>query len=332
LAEADRRRNPAAAAGRSTAAGRGSWVGIDLGATNIAAGLIDEAQQVVERVKVPVPTGGPDTVLDALAEAVDGLGGDPLGVGVGVPGQVREGWVLAAPNLVGWDEPVDLAGPLARRVGLPVAVDNDATVGVLGEWRAGAGVGAAHLLGVWWGTGIGGGLVLDGRLYRGATGGAGEFGHVVVARDGAACGCGRHGCVEAYAGRANMERRAREAVAAGRRSALLDLQGTKPRMTSGVWAKALDKGDDLAIEILDEAVAALGAAVGSAVNLLDLDHVVIGGGLAEKFGQPLVDRVAAAARRHYLVEGLTRQVVVATLGDDAGVVGAAALARGDTEG
>jgi glucokinase len=304
-------------------------VGVDLGGTNIVAALVSDDLQVVRRAKIGTPSGGPQDVLDAVVAVVNDLGGDPAAVGVGIPGPVMDGVVRTAPNLVGWTEPVPAARLLGERLEVPVAVDNDATVGAVGEWVVGAGRGAAFLLGVWLGTGVGGGLVLDGRPYRGAWGGAGEFGHLTIHKGGALCGCGRRGCVEAYAGRASLERMVDVAVEAGERTALPEIMAErgKDRLTSGVWARALEASDPLAARLVAEAVEAVGIGVASAVNLLDLDTVVVGGGFAEKLGQPLVDRIADAARPYLLVGDVERRFTVAALGDDAGVIGAAALAR-----
>lgn len=303
--------------------------GVDLGGTNITAGLVDDEHRVVARAKRKTPADGPDAVIEAIAGTLADLGEGPVGVGVGAPGPVSDGVVMAAPNLPGWTEPVPLRRRLAQTLGLEVAVGNDATVGAVGEWIAGAGNGATNLLGVWLGTGVGGGLVLDGRPFDGSHGAAGELGHVVVRPEGALCGCGRRGCLEAYAGRAAMERAVRVRTEAGEPTALVDIMQAKgkSRMTSSVWGRASDQGDRMAVELLGDAVAALGLAVGSAINLLDLDTVVVGGGIAEKLGQPLVDRIAEAARPVLLVPDVERRFALAALGDDAGIVGAAQLAR-----
>lgn len=306
----------------------GQVVGVDLGGTNVAAGLVDDAHRVVARAKVKTPRGGADAVVEAIAEVVRELDAPVAGVGVGAPGPVNDGVVMSAPNLDGWTAPVPLRDRLREALDIPVVVGNDATVGAVGEWVAGAGRGAANLLGVWLGTGVGGGLVLDGRPFDGSSGAAGELGHVVVHPGGALCGCGRRGCLEAYAGRASMERAVRVRAAAGEPTALLDIMEDKgkSRMTSSVWAKALGRGDAMATEMMAEAVEALGVAVGSAVNLLDLDTVVIGGGVTERLGQDLVDRIAAAASPILLVPDVERRYLVAELGDDSGIVGAAHLA------
>ena len=304
--------------------------GVDLGGTNITVAVVDTDSTVVDRAKRKTPKEGPAAVVEGIAKALDKLDEVPAAVGVGAPGPVSEGVVMSAPNLEGWREPVPLAQMLAESVGMPVYVDNDATVGALGEWTAGAGRGARDLMGVWLGTGVGGGLVLDGRPFRGAFGGAGEFGHLIVHRGGAICGCGRRGCVEAYAGRAALEGAAVTAVEAGRPTALVEIQKRlgKRRMTSAVWAAALEEGDTLAKRLFGDAIDALGCGIAGAINLLDLDTIVIGGGLAEKLGAGFVDQIAEATLPRVLTKENERRFLVAALGDDAGAIGAAVLARG----
>jgi glucokinase len=303
--------------------------GVDIGGTNIAAGLVGDDHRVTERTRVRTPSGGPAAIVEAAAKAVASLGGTVDAVGVGVPGPVVGGVVTTAPNLTGFTEPVPFAEMLRRRLRLPVEVGNDANVGTLGEWVAGAARGARFVLGVWMGTGVGGGLVLDGRPYVGAFGGAGEFGHMCVRQGGALCGCGRRGCIEAYAGRGRMEETVRTAAAAGHRTRLYELAGErgKDRLTSGVWRRALELGDPLATRVFDDAIDAVAAGIGAAINLLDLDRVVVGGGMTEKLGPPLADRIASTVRPYLFVPAEGREVVTAELGDDSGVIGAAALAR-----
>lgn len=303
--------------------------GVDVGGTNIQVGMVSGDHEVQDRGKVPTPTSGPDAVFDAVAGLVADLDGDPVAVGVGIPGVVHAGQVLTVPNLEGWDADVNLVGGLTSRLDAPVTLGNDANVGLLGEWVAGAARGARDVLGLWLGTGVGGALVLDGRPYEGSRGSSGEIGHVQVQPGGAMCGCGRRGCVEAYAGRRMMAGAAHALVGAGRETRLFAIQDEedKPRPTSSVWARALDEGDEMATQLVDSAVEHLGVAVGSAVNLLDVELVVVGGGLPEKLGQDLVDRIAAAAGPWMLRPSPELRFVVSALGDDAGVVGAAALAR-----
>lgn len=303
--------------------------GIDIGGTNMTGALVDDHHRVAEREKRVTPTEGPDAVVDMIADMVGGFDERPSAVGVGIPGPVNGGVVTYPPNLENWPAQVDLGAKLGTALGMPVAVGNDANVGTLGEWVAGAGQGARFVLGVWMGTGVGGGLILDGRPYTGALGAAGEFGHMVVHHGGARCGCGRRGCIEAYAGRASMERSVDMAVAGGRRTALLEIRDDKgkDRLTSAVWEKALSDHDALATELFEEAVTAVAVGVGAVINLLDLDRVVLGGGLAEKLGKDLAERVGEGVRRWTLTPRDDLQVVVAELGDHSGIVGAAALAR-----
>jgi glucokinase len=303
-------------------------VGIDLGGTKVQ-GVLVESGEVVTDAKVPTPTGGVDDVVAAIADCVDRLAGagKVAGVGVGAPGVVEAatGTVVRAPNLPGFGVPVPLAALLSDRLdGARVVVDNDVNLSALAEHRLGAGRGARDLLGVWVGTGVGGGVVLDGRLRRGPGGGAGEIGHVGVAGGGRRCGCGQEGHLEAYAGRAMMEQEARRRAAGGTPSLLVELAGDR-RMKSSVFAKALDAGDGVTVELLDEAVAALGVALASAVALIDFELIVVGGGLAEKLGAGFVGRIEQAVRSRLLVPSSPLRVVPASLGDLAGALGAALL-------
>ncbi len=306
--------------------------GVDVGGTNIEVGLVDDQHKVHAREKAPTPTEGPEAVLSTITELIEAIDGDPIAAGVGIPGVVNDGQVLTVPNLANWHEQVDLERELGERLGVPVALGNDANVGLLGEWLAGAARGARNVMGLWLGTGVGGALILDGRPYVGSRGAAGEVGHVVVQVGGALCSCGRRGCVEAYAGRRSMGGAASTMVDAGWPTSLFEIRDEegKPSLTSKVWAKALDDEDPLATKLFDTAIEMLGVAAGSAVNLLDIDTVVVGGGLAEKLGQELADRIAAAASPWMLQPSPDLRFVVSELGDDAGVVGAASLARSAT--
>lgn len=302
--------------------------GIDVGGTNIGAGLVGDDHAVAHRAKEPTPTSVDDLVERIVAMLGDAAGGFDA-VGVGVPGIIDDGVVVQAPNLAGWGPDTDVVATLEARLGVPVTLVNDAQAGLLGEWVAGAAEGDDFVLGVWLGTGVGGGLVLDGRSYEGAGGGSGELGHLVVRPDGARCGCGRRGCLEAYAGRRMMTESAGHLAAAGRSTRLFEIQQAKgkAKATSGVWAAALDEGDEVATELVAEAVAALGLAVASSLNLLDLDRVVLGGGMADKLGRGLAARIATAARPHAVRPIADDRIVVAGLGDDSGLVGAAHVAR-----
>ena len=310
--------------------------GIDLGGTKIEAIVVDARQQVLGSSRRPTPTsGGPEDVtaelIKTMTEATEAAGLKPTalkGVGVGSPGTVDSatGVVTSARNLPGWEASFDLGGALRAALGTDVFVGNDVSVGTVAEFKLGVGKPYRSLLGVFWGTGVGGGLIFDGKPWHGR-GGAGEIGHMVVEQDGRRCPCGRKGCMEAYAGRAAMEARARKEHKKGRKTELFKLMkdNDRTRLTSSIWAKAIEKGDKLTIELIDEAIVALGVGVASAVNLLDPDAVVIGGGLGVRFGEPYVNRIRNAMQPHLFNDSNPPPIQVAALGDLGGALGAALL-------
>jgi glucokinase len=250
------------------------------------------------------------------------------GVGVGSPGDVdgEKGTVTSARNLPDWEGSFPLADELSKALGTRVALGNDVQVATDAEALLGAGRPYRSLLGVFWGTGVGGGIVLDGRPWLGR-GAAGEIGHVVVKRDGARCTCGRKGCMEAYAGRGAMELRARHRQKTGTKTDLFQIMEDRgrDRLTSGIWARALDRDDKLAVELMDDAIAALGAGVASVQNVLDIDAIVIGGGLGIRLGEPYAKRILDAMLPHLFVDTDPPVVQVAALGDLGGAIGASLL-------
>ncbi len=312
--------------------------GLDLGGTKIQAVVLDEEGHVLAQARRATPQkGGPPAIIEelfrTLQEATRMLKLKPselTGVGVGAPGAVdpAAGVLLHAGNLPGWDGPHPLAEVLSKKVKVPVFLGNDVQVGVAAEARLGAGRSYRSLLGVWWGTGVGGGIYLDGRRWTGR-GAAGEIGHIVVRRGGARCSCGRRGCMEAYAGRAAMERRARRAVERGEKTKLFKLMETqgKDRLTSGIWLRALKQEDALAQQLIARAIRMLGAGIASAVNLLDVEAVIIGGGLGTRLGQPYTERISEAMHPHLFVPQRPPDVRLSGLGDLSGAIGAALLAE-----
>ena len=197
------------------------------------------------------------------------------------------------------------------------------------EFRLGAGRPYKSLVGVFWGTGVGGGLILDGKPWLGR-GGAGEIGHIVIKLDGARCPCGRRGCMEAYAGRAAMEAKARREHEDGRKTDLFKIMKKHghDRLTSGIWERALNAEDSLATELIDRAVAALGAGIASVINLLDVEAVIIGGGLGTRLGEPYAKRIVKAMHPHLFNDDNPPAVEVAALGDLGGAIGAALQTEG----
>jgi glucokinase len=310
--------------------------GLDLGGTKIQAVVLDGRRNVVGQTRHPTPQeGGPPEILAALAgaltEACEQAGvatRDLTGVGVGSPGVIdaRRGVVTGARNLPGEGAPIRMTAGLRELTGTRAYVDNDVTVGVAAEHALGAGQGSKSLLGVWWGTGVGGGIILNGKPWEGR-GAAAELGHVVVKVNGARCTCGRRGCLEAYAGRGAMEIRARHLERRGHKTDLFKIMEKRgrSRLQSGVWERALEHGDPVAVELIDRAIEALGAGVGSAVNLLDVETVVIGGGLGTRLGEPYVERIREAMMPHVFADDRPPAVRLAALGDLGGAIGAALL-------
>jgi glucokinase len=312
-----------------------NYGGIDLGGTKIQAAIVDDVHNVLGSARRQTPTeGGPadvaaemETALRDAAKAAELEPSSLAGIGVGSPGTIDDGKVTSARNLPGWEGTFALAETLEKALACRVAVGNDVQVATDAEFKLGAGRLYSSLLGVFWGTGVGGGLILDGKPWIGR-GGAGEIGHVVVEIDGARCTCGRRGCMEAYAGRASMEAYVRKLhEEKGRKTDLFKLMAEhdRTRLTSGIWARALDKQDKLAVHTLERAVRALGAGIASVVNVLDVEGVVIGGGLGVRLGHPYAKLITEAMQPHLFADSRPPHVHVAALGDLGGAIGAALL-------
>lgn len=309
--------------------------GLDLGGTKIQAVVTDGAAGVLGQARRETPRkGGAEAVVLGLAEAMraalDDAEVEPMGisgVGVGAPGSIdaETGTVVQVANIHGWEGPFPIGPALTAELGRPVTIGNDVNVAVEAERRFGAGREYDSFLGVFWGTGVGGGIVLDGRVLAGR-GSAGEIGHVCARPGGRRCNCGLHGCVEAYAGRGALEARART-LARKRKTVLFELMEKRgrDRLTSGVWLRALQAGDRVAEELLEGAVQALGVGIGVAVTLLDVEAVVIGGGLGERLGEEWLARIERAAQQYTFFRD-TPVYRLAELGDMGGAVGASLIA------
>jgi glucokinase len=310
-------------------------VGVDLGGTKVLGRILDPADptRVLATRRLPTPVGDGGAVVDAVVAVVEGLlddvgadrsGGWPVAVGLGAPGLVDVAGVLRfAPNLPGVVD-LDLHRRLTERLGVPVAVDNDATVAALGEARLGAGVGVDDVIVLTLGTGIGGGIVVGGRIWRGTHGFAGEPGHMLVDPHGPPCPCGRRGCWERYASGTGLGRIARDAALAGRAGAVVAAAGGDPDAVRGEHVGvAAVAGDAEALAILDEFAWWVAVGVANLVNVLDPAMVVLGGGLVS-LGELLLGPV----RRAY--DGLVLaaphrppvRIEAAVLGQEAGAVGA----------
>jgi glucokinase len=309
---------PLAAGSDGAAAARSPVLGLDIGGTKLAAGVVDDAGRVHSFLVTPSEAArGPEEMLPRLFElgrrAVEesDLAIEAVGIGCGGPLDAAKGLLLSPPHLPGWrDVPVTA---LAEQVfGRPATLENDATAAAAAEHRYGAGVGVRNMIYLTLSTGVGGGIVVDGRLYRGAVGNGGELGHVTVDWHGRECrGCGRRGCLEAYVSGTSIAERSREAGL--------------PYATAEEVAAAARTGDAPAVAVWDETVEALACGLTSIVNLFEPELVVVGGGVA-RAGEQLLGPARAWVLEHAMgPAGSAVRIVAAALGDQVGVVGAAAI-------
>jgi glucokinase len=310
-------------------------IGIDIGGTKIAAGIIDASGDILASFYSRAHSGHPPAlVMDGLEEAVQavlkesGLRRDDIeGIGIGCAGHIntRSGIVFTSSNLPDW-EGYPLRDTARQRLGLPVVIDNDSHCAGLGEHRFGAGRGSKHMCYVTFSTGYGMGIIIDGKVYRGAFGSTGEIGHTIIVPDGELCTCGKHGCVMAYACGLALSRLACERVCKGEPTILRDICGESPEYISGeAIAKAASEGDRLARELIDNAARYFGISLANVLELFNPEIVVIGGGLA-KMGPLLLGPCLETTRQntHPELYNATR-FELSQLWDKAGMLGAAAL-------
>ncbi len=315
------------------------YVGVDVGATKILAAVFDRKLKPIAVGKAKTPREAKaEVVVDAISEAVRGVlaqaGEVPglAGVGVAVPGPLdrAKGIVRYTPNMGFHDFP--LGKELTGLFGAPAFLENDVQAGVLGELRAGALRGAMNAVGVFIGTGVGGGIVINGEIYRGATGSAGEVGHMIVQEGGASCGCGNYGCLEALSSRTAMAKEAAAQAASGKAPALFEEAGTDIRKyRSSALFKSVAAGDKGVRRSVDRAAWWLGVGLANLVHLLNPEAIVIGGGVATRFGKKFVQAAEASMEEH-LLPGMsgTVRVLLSELGDLAVPTGAACAAMEGT--
>jgi glucokinase len=313
-----------------------AWAaGVDLGGTKVEVAQVDRAGHMLARVRRPTdvrdgPAAVEAEITAAVHDLIDQAGSPPVAVGVGVAGQVdsESGLVRFAPNL-DWHD-VSLSSDLSRSLDLPVVVANDVRAITWGEWLHGAGRGCSDLICVFVGTGIGGGVVSGGRILKGCNNSAGELGHVTVDLHGPACHCGNRGCLEALAGGWAIARRAQQAVSGdpvGGATLLRMADGQRDAITAETVAQAAHASDPLAGQLLDEVTEALVAGFVGLVNAYNPCRIILGGGVIEGLPE-LVARVDAGVRQRALPSAAAiLRVVPAQLHNDAGVIGAAALAH-----
>ena len=316
-------------------------IGIDLGGTDIKAGLLSQSGEITARLVIPTyATAGPRVVAARIAEAIrrviqesETAGtdvGDIVGVGIGSPGLIiaETGVVHFSPNFAGWsDIPLsDYVKDELAELNLPVLIENDVNAMTLGELHHGAGVGRRHIVCLTLGTGVGGGVVIDGRVYHGSANTAGELGHTVVVPDGRRCGCGNQGCLEAYAGASHIVERTVERLQSVGDSSLVEEVDNLSALTPKRIAEAAQAGDVLAIEVLAETGRYIGIALTSIAHILNPQMAIIGGGIADAGETLLFEPIRSEVNKRAMdIPAKTMEIVKAKLGNDAGLVGAAML-------
>jgi glucokinase len=312
-------------------------LGIDLGGTKVLAAVLDQNGTIIARARAKTRAWRDDeevfhTITQTGRRALGKAGVDQdhlAAIGIGSPGPIDfdTGCIIETANLRFRNFPL---GPrVAEEFGRPAILENDVNAAVYGELRAGAARGARDVLGVFVGTGIGGGLILNGALYRGFSTGAGEIGHMIVEAGGPRCGCGNRGCLEAAASRTAITRDIRKAIKRGYRGAVTTALNSDTDQLSGKDLKtAYDAGDKLVERVIHRAAKKIGIGIGSLLNVLGLEMIVLGGGVIEAFGESFVERIERSARHiAFEINAKDVKIVRAELGDDAGVIGSAILAR-----
>lgn len=322
--------------------GKASYlVGVDLGGTKILAGVFDTSFNCLARMKISTkPERGPEGVIERVARCIrDAVDECDLsmkqirGVGIGAPGAVdtEEGRVIFAPNLDWKDVPLKKA--LEKQIEVPVFVNNDCKLHTLGVYEAELKAKPKHLIGIFLGTGIGAGLILDGKLYTGFNGSAGEIGHMVIDVNGPECGCGNRGCFEALASRRAIFRTIQTAVKKGQETLLVEMLGKDlADLRSGDLRKAIRRGDKFVEKVIEQAAEYTGIAVGNLINMFNPEVIVLGGGIMEQLEHEMISIVEKVARAHALpgtAKGI--EITATRLGDDAGITGGAVIALRGTK-
>ncbi len=316
-------------------------IGVDFGGTKILAGVFDAKFECIGRARVSTKADrGTDEVIGRIArcvrEAVDECDLDLnqiKAIGIGAPGAVdsESGKVIFAPNL-GWND-VPLKKELEKLLERPVFLENDCNVCTLGVYEVELKAKPRDVVGIFLGTGIGGGLILEGKLYSGFNRTAGEIGHMVLEVSGPKCGCGNKGCFEALASRTAIFRKIKEAVKEGQKTLLTEMLGPELEdLRSGDLRKAIKRGDKFVEHIVEEAAEYTGIAVSNLINILNPEVVVIGGGLMEQLEDEMLAIIVETAM-DYAMPGTTKgiEIIATRLGDDAGITGGAVLARKHAE-
>ncbi|MEI2279759.1 ROK family protein [Paenibacillus polysaccharolyticus] len=312
-------------------------IGIDLGGTNIKSAVFNTAfKEIHERSDATEADEGPIHVLNRMANitqemmAAEGIHPDQVNcMGIGVPGLLdpQTGLSIFSPNFPEWEN-IQVVNHMNNHVDFPIFIDNDVRVNLYGEWLFGAGVGCRNLVLLTLGTGLGSGIVNDGKVIYGATSSAGELGHMNMYREGRACRCGSSGCLGRYVSAIGMVRTLTEKLEAGRSSMITEwVEGDSSRITAHMISNAYDLGDALAVEVMHETGEILGFGLSNVINMLNPEMIIVGGGMSAA-GDRLLNTVRNTVRNHSLkLSSGACTIVQAKLGGQAGVIGAAAYAN-----
>lgn len=310
-------------------------IGVDLGGTFIKFGLLDDDNNPSELFQLPTPIdGGAEAVIEQMIAGSrqlmqgDGLGaGDVVGIGIGSPGplDLKKGMVIAMPNIVGMEN-APLRDRLSEALGIPGVLENDANAAAYGEYICGAGKAARNMVLLTLGTGVGSGIVLDGRVLHGSHDIAGELGHMIIEAGGELCGCGQRGCLERYCSATYVARYAAQRIEQGAESSLAGVLAENGELTTKDINAARQTGDALAVEVWNRGVKYLAIACVNICRIFDPDEIVLAGGLTRAGDDLMIPLQAHYERLRWSLTPRQTTIEVSTLGPDAGVIGAAGVA------
>ncbi|MBI4777352.1 ROK family protein [Candidatus Desantisbacteria bacterium] len=307
-------------------------IGLDIGGTKIDVGIIEASGKILRKIRILTNIHeGLDAIVqriyDAIEKITDGIKTPIRGIGIGAPGQVdvKNGIVLFAPNL-GWKN-INLKKIIYERYRLPVEIENDANCGALAEAKLGAGSGANSLIWITVGTGIGGGIIIDGKLMQGAGFAGGEIGHMTMKKNGLVCGCGNKGCLETLSAGPAIIHQIRKKIISGTQTNILKMvDNDLNKITVGITSEAADMGDNLSLQILNRAGEYLGIGVANLVNILNPEAIILGGGVMEAAGRHLLKIIKDTVQNRALSQAKDNlRIELAKLGSDAGLIGASLL-------
>ena len=311
-------------------------IGVDLGGTNMRVGMVTSDGLMVHRLMLPTRVNlGLEKVVERISKAIQEVinqtiapGNQIKGIGIGSPGtiDIQSGIIISSPNFPKWKQ-VPLKHMIEERLSIPTFMDNDANAFAFGEKWVGAGKEVKSLVCLTLGTGVGGGIILNGRIWHGADGMAAEIGHMTVLPDGLKCNCGNYGCLESYASASSIVRRVCNAIQSGKLTMVLDYaKGNLENITSDLVYQAALKGDELAIHIMNETATFLGIGIANLINLLNPEMIVVGGGLTNAW-DIIYPLTLKEVQKRALSEVAKRvKIVRASLGDNSGIIGAAGIA------